>query len=226
MCAIFGSSDKDKFLELAKLNEYRGSTAWSCTIFTACKFKHYYEGINLVSSETVEKNHFSMDMLIDLSATINEYESVTKNDSGEVTYYLGHTQTPTTQSLEHHPSVYGEDYLWHNGIIKESQREIWKKQYGEVEWDTDLLHRHLILNGSLSDVDGTFSCVRYRNKQLKVFRNEISPLFFDKELNISSVEFEDSKETESGFVYELDIQSKTLEKQNHFKTKENPYYFG
>ena len=51
-------------------------------------------------------------------------------------------------------------------------------------------------------------------------------LFFDKELNISSVEFEDAMETESGFVYELDIQSKELEKQNHFKTKENPYYFG
>ena len=33
MCAIFGSKDKDKFLELAELTQYRGNFAHSTTVF-------------------------------------------------------------------------------------------------------------------------------------------------------------------------------------------------
>ena len=36
MCAIFGSSDKEKFLELAELNQYRGKYSNSTSVF-GCK---------------------------------------------------------------------------------------------------------------------------------------------------------------------------------------------
>ena len=38
MCAIFGSKDKDKFLELAELNQYRGNFAHSTTVFQTGAF--------------------------------------------------------------------------------------------------------------------------------------------------------------------------------------------
>ena len=41
MCAIFGSKDKQKFLELAELNQYRGNHSWSTTCFVTGRFEHY-----------------------------------------------------------------------------------------------------------------------------------------------------------------------------------------
>ena len=41
MCAIFGSKDKEKFLELAELNQYRGNFAHSTTVFQTGSLKHY-----------------------------------------------------------------------------------------------------------------------------------------------------------------------------------------
>ena len=48
MCAIFGSFDRDKFEELAALNQYRGNSSWSAAHFRTGAFKHYRDG------ETVE----------------------------------------------------------------------------------------------------------------------------------------------------------------------------
>ena len=41
MCAIVGSSDKEKFLKLIEQNQYRGNTSWSVCQFEigALKFR-------------------------------------------------------------------------------------------------------------------------------------------------------------------------------------------
>ena len=57
------------------------------------------------------------------------------------------------------------------------------------QWDTGLMHDWLINKKSLDYIDGTFACLRYKNGKLYIFRNEISPLFIDDELNISSTKF-------------------------------------
>ena len=102
----------------------------------------------------------------------------------------------------------------------------WKNELGNVEWDTELLHRHLVLGNDLDNVDGTFSCVRYTKDNLYLFRNEISPLFYDEDMNISSTKFDNSLETESGVMYQMNLVNNSLELINRFETKENPYYFG
>ena len=68
--------------------------------------------------------------------------------------------------------------------------------------------------------------MRYNKEHIYIFRNEISPLFFDNNLNISSTEFENSEETEAGVMYKMNLHDKELEVIQRFETKENPYYFG
>ncbi len=215
MCAIFGSKDKEKFLELAELNQYRGNFAHSTTVFQTGALKHYRDA-ETVRHVTTNRGY---DEFVD-SITMAEDDVLT------ITYYLGHVQAPTTSSDSTHPSNITGDLLWHNGIIKDYQVKEWQEEYGNKEWDTELLHRHIILGGKLDDVDGTFSCARYDKKHIYLFRNEISPLFYDKDLNISSTEFENTEETEAGVMYKMNLHDRDLEVMYRFETKENPYYFG
>jgi|TARA_B100000524_G_scaffold274880_1_gene152389 hypothetical protein len=214
MCAIFGSKDKDKFLELAELNQYRGNFAHSTTVFQTGLFQHYPDAERVVHVTTNTGEGEFKD-----SITMSEEEYKT-------TYYLGHVQAPTTDSVETHPSNINGDLLWHNGIIKDYQVQEWKQELGNRDWDTELLHRHLVLGGDLDNVDGTFSCARYTKDNIFLFRNEISPLFYDDDMNISSTKFDNSLETEAGVMYLMDLVKNNLEPQCRFETKENPYYFG
>lgn len=214
MCAIFGSRDKDKFLELAELNQYRGNFAYSTTVFQTGMFRHYPDSETVVHI-TTNTGHGKFKDTITMS-----------KEDYKITYYLGHVQAPTTDSVETHPSNIEGDLLWHNGIIKDYQVQEWKQELGNVDWDTELLHRHLVLGGNLDNVDGTFSCARYTKDNLFLFRNEISPLYFDNDLNISSTKFDDSFETEAGVMYQMNLVENSLEPLSRFETKENPYYFG
>ena len=219
MCAIFGSSDKEKFIELAELNQYRGKFASSTSAFVVNRFKSYGDSS---ADHVFTKQHLG---LFDESYVRDHHEV---NSTGFITYYLGHVQAPTTDSVETHPSSISGDLLWHNGIIKDYQVKEWQHDYGHEDWDTQLLHRHLLFGNDLDNVDGTFSCVRYEdsNRALTLFRNEISPLYYDEDLNISSTKFDNSEETESGVLYLMDLQKSVLEPMKRFETKENPYYFG
>jgi len=213
MCAIFGSKDKEKFLELAELNQYRGNFAHSTTVFQTGMFQHYPDAEKVIHITTnTAEGEFK--------------DSITMSKEYKITYYLGHVQAPTTDSVKTHPSNINGDLLWHNGIIKDYQVQEWKHELGNVEWDTELLHRHLVLGNDLDNVDGTFSCARYTKDNLYLFRNEISPLFYDEDMNISSTKFDNSLETESGVMYQMNLVNNSLELINRFETKENPYYFG
>jgi len=219
MCAIFGSFDKEKFVELAAANQYRGDYSWSVTQFVTGAFKHYRDGERANSKMIKSLGEFQLE---GWDNQFIEYDPVLYK-----TYWLGHVQAPTTTSVEMHPSCIRKDMLWHNGIIKEYQVKEWQDGYGGLSWDTELLHRHILLGGVLDDVDGTFSCARYDGDQVTLFRNEISPLFYDGDLNISSVQFDTSWwETEAGVNYKMDFQNKVLEPLGRFETKENPYWFG
>lgn len=209
MCAIFGSYSIVKLTELAELNSYRGQHSFS--------FAEY----NTVTKELNMRRKclgaFSLDGL----------------EISRGMYYISHIQAPTTgaSAIESiHPSVRkdGDDLLWHNGILKEKYvSSVQTKLNTSQQWDTALMHESLDSSwNELSEVDGTFSCLNYKNGLLYLFRNEISPMFYDGQLNISSTKFQGSTSTDANEVLKINFDNNDFESISKFSTKENPYYFG
>jgi hypothetical protein len=200
MCAIIGSFSKEKLEELHKLNSYRGESSYSFGAF---------DYIQPTMVQYVYKHAGKMPD--DYIATTYQYN--------ESTYYIAHTQAPTTDTDNIHPATYGNAMLWHNGIIKQ-------KSMSPGTWDTAWLLEQILDYGwgSLSNVDGTFACIIYYSNDLYVFRNEISPIFYDSELNFSSTKFEGSISLPPNTVFKLDLRHKIIDPVAYFKTKENPYY--
>jgi len=118
--------------------------------------------------------------------------------------------------------------LWHNGIIKDDcVKELQREQNTEVVWDTALLLNAVDTNlQSLNSIDGSFSCLYYKDGRIYLFRNDISPMFMDNALNISSTKFEGSVATGANKVWLIDTYHRALHKVFEFETVENPYYFG
>ena len=65
----------------------------------------------------------------------------------------------------------------------------------------------------------------YNGSELFVFRNEISPLFYNDDLDFSSTKFKGSISLPPNSVFKLGIKDKKIIKITEFTTKENPYYF-
>lgn len=200
MCAIVGSFNKFKLYELYKLNNYRGELSYSFTRFNP----------NELEIEFMTKDSGKMpDDLIETQGICSKF-------------MLTHSQAPTTDASTDnvHPSNINDTLLWHNGIIK--QRVI-----SHQIWDTQWLHEQILEKGwdVLSEIDGTFACVMYKNNNLYAFRNEISPLFYDDDFNFSSTQFDNSMPLPANLVFRLDLKDKKLVGVAKFKTYENPYFF-
>lgn len=196
MCAIVGSKSKATLKYLLEINAYRGQLSHSLAALD--------ERSNI---ETLIRQPGSVpDTLID--------------NFPDTSYYIGHIQAPTTESRSIHPAAFDECYLWHNGIVKQ-------KEIPAGTWDTEWILKGILADGFdfLSTVNGTFACVAYIDKKLYVFRNEISPLFVDDELNISSTKFDGSRSLDPNVVFEIDLHQMILVEETRFETKENPYFF-
>lgn len=223
MCAIVGSFNTEKLQELVKLNLYRGSHSYSFSLYDT-----YLQRLTIIKRNIGE---------IDL----DEINVPSRH------YGIVHVQAPTTSARDLdsvHPAraefissftvdknTKHEEYkeaLWHNGILKEDTIVKLQQRYGRISWDTLLLLTELSVNGwsALDNIDGTFSCFYYNNGGCYLFRNEISPMFIDNELNISSTKFSNSQATEPNKVLKLEFDYKTAAPIHTFKTVENPYYFG
>lgn len=203
MCAIVASFNKTKLKELFALNAYRGQLSYSCSAIA----------VNPINGFALERHKGEMpDTYLDKFMYSMPFDY----------YYVGHTQAPTTESSSIHPATNNNVFLWHNGIIKQGTFD--------GDWDTEW-----ILKGIqdkkvefLSEIDGTFACMLFDNnsKELFVFRNEISPLFYDTELNFSSTKFDGSLPLEPNIVWRIDLATKVMQNIGIFTTKVNPYYFG
>jgi hypothetical protein len=203
MCAISGSFDPVKLKELYKLNAYRGEHSHSMCSFTPYK-SGYIELCTLMQDEGPMS-----DELFEFAVSLPDR------------FYITHSQAPTGQTGHMHPAAYGDCMLWHNGIIKQ-------KSLPENTWDTLWMLENITNYGwsSLSRIDGTFACIMYNSGEMFAFRNEISPLFIDENLNISSTKFEGAKPLEPNIVWKLSLVDKSLTAVAYFDTFENPYYFG
>lgn len=201
MCAISGSFNPDKLKELYKLNAYRGELSYSITSFLP--YDNFYNELGTLVQDSGPIPDDVFKFATELPGR----------------FYVAHSQAPTTQTGHMHPAAYGNCLLWHNGIIKQ-------KSLPENTWDTLWLLENITNYGwsSLSRIDGTFACVMYNHGNLFVFRNEISPLFIDDDLNISSTKFEGSRPLEPNIVFKLNLKDKQLSAEAYFETLENPYY--
>ena len=202
MCSIIASYSKSVIEELAALNAYRGQHSHSVYVFKKYTNELLY-------------SHRDLGQL-----NINNH----KLPEG---YIICHQQAPTTenkQKTDIHPAQVNNHLLWHNGIIKEKAIKTLQADLESTSsWDTKLLLKYLIYYDKPSTIDGTFSCIWYNGTNLILFRNEISPLFIDKNLNISSTKFDGSQSIAPNKMFVLDSE---LIEIGSFKTVENPYYFG
>lgn len=200
MCAITGSFTKHKLKDLYRLNTYRGELSYSLSSFK------YSE--NKIAFMTLMQDEYKMpeNLIDDLPAH-------------EDTFFVAHSQAPTSSSKNIHPAVYGDTLLWHNGILKQSTID-------KETWDTHFLLQRIVDYGwsTLSRIDGTFACMMYSSGDMFVFRNEISPMFYDDDLNFSSTKFEGSKPLEPNKVFKLNLKYKQMTVVSHFSTLENPYF--
>lgn len=210
MCAIIGSFDKDKLIELIKINSYRGSHAFSFSTYNqAGALKIHQRAIGTIDPSDIHIPEGSYG-IVHIQAPTTTEKSLSSVHPAEQTY-MGNTS-----------------YLWHNGIIKEAHtREMRIKLHSESKWDTMLMSSCISQYGwnSLDSMDGSFSCLMYKNSELFLFRNEITPMFYDSGMNISSTKFENAMQTNANIVYLFDVYRGTLAEHHKFNTRENPYYF-
>jgi glutamine phosphoribosylpyrophosphate amidotransferase len=206
MCSIIGSFDKDTIVRLCELNAHRGQHSHSIS---------YYDN---------QSNYFCE---IHRGMGPINYDNI---DIPGDAYCVVHMQAPTTdgKSLDNiHPAMIGGEILWHNGIIKEKEihrlQEVYKTN---EEWDTYILLKHMMSEGSPDGIDGSFSCLYFDSYRMYLFRNEIAPMFIDDDFNISSTKFPKSHSTEPNSLLLFEPGLKRLVPILNFNTVENPYYFG
>lgn len=211
MCSIVASKSIEKLKELAELNSYRGTHSHSVFGFSKEHgLVHAFKSFGEVNWDEQPKSA----QQIGLNVSV---------------FWVLHQQAPTTEAKDLasvHPASEAGRYLWHNGIIKDNEVKRLQALYGkDVSWDTLLLLRHINETGNVDGIDGTFACLGYA-EGLVVFRNEISPLFYSDQGDISSTKFEGSKPVPSNKVFAFDPWSENLfTVKSEFATKENPYFF-
>lgn len=208
MCGIFMSNDIEKFQELAELNLSRGSRSYSITRFDPKVGVLSIHEYNESASGKTRSGQFIMD---------------------DGFWKIGHIQSPTNEANPMHPArFFTYRCLWHNGLVKTSDLQRLKEKHNvNSNWDTIFLLFELQSNmaANLSEINGSFSCIYINKTRVFVFRNEISPMFYDASMNFSSVEFPESVDLPPNKIFEVDLINKSLSVFDEFKTKENPYYF-
>lgn len=208
MCSIIGSYSKERLKKLSELNAYRGTHSHSLFVFN--------------SENEIVYSHRGFGALV-----IDDHPVSASSDY----YFVAHQQAPTTDAKDVkaiHPAALDGALLWHNGIIKADDVKRLQELYeSDEKWDTKLLLRDYIETGNLSAIDGTFACLMYCDYQLTVFRNEISPMFYNELSDISSTKFDNSTSVPANKVLTFipdSIESKFILRKE-FATKENPYFF-
>ena len=222
MCAIVGSFDRDKLIELIELNSYRGSHSYSFSTI-----EPYIGRLGIHKKEIGSVNYDDIKIPRGHYAIVHVQAPTTEARSVESVHPATALWLNSFRHDKYNETNYYSRCLWHNGIIKEDcVKQLQKKYSTDEKWDTALLLKEVGNSfDNLSSVDGSFSCLYYNNPTLYIFRNEISPLFVDGEMNMSSTMFQGSEATEPNVVYEFWFNTKEFKPRAKFKTVENPYFF-
>lgn len=201
MCGLVGCYEKEKLTELLELNASRGKGTFADSISNFSLMRKPEEFIDIYRNP--------------------KKEDLEKMDGD---YFIGHQRAPTSGSITIHQPAIVDGYLWHNGVIPVE----------EDKWDTKELATK-ISGGKLEEVlenikIGSFSCVysyidEKFNTYIKLFRNELAPLFIDNEASFSTTKFKGSEELPPYKIFDLDIEEGTIKEESFWK-KAKPVYFG
>ena len=198
MCAIFGSTNSEKFTKLYELNKPRGISASSAIVITGGNW------MQLIKSDG----------------------AFDENRLKPGSYYLGHCQAPTTLKQEFnydtsHPFTWKRFLVAHNGIITNAEElaEEYKLQYyNTVRVDSSVIpgligtffHKESsrplqdIIKQTAELLKGTFACYIFDDRSSRIFLiRSGSTLFYDKDGNFSSTKFDHAIPFEEGRVGEL-----------------------
>jgi hypothetical protein len=198
MCSIIGSFNKDKIKELVLINQHRGNFSYS------------------ISSGDINIKEFG-------SFDTGKLNSIKTSE-----YILCHVQAPTGGLIESidriHPVEFKGTKLWHNGILLSKQIQQFQSELNDTStFDTYLMCKKLYQSDNwaeeLSNIDGLFTCVYYRDNNYYIFRTKHGKLFVDDYLNISSEKFENSKCINYNTVYTMDFNNNNIKFYDKFKTK-------
>jgi hypothetical protein len=201
MCSIIASYEKEVLNKLIDLNQSRGSFSYSY-------------------NELKDKLETTKDF-----GTFNK-EKINDNDF----YKIGHVQAPTGGLIKDknriHPTEYKKTYLFHNGLITPRGINKLKEEINEsIDFDTYLLHKAINEKGFeyLSTIEGLFACLYIKDNNIYIFRTKHGKLYIDKDCNISSERFENSKCINSDTIYQINIKEKNIKEISYFKTKRANY---
>lgn len=215
MCGLFASADPIKLENLFNLNFKRGQKGFSQSGFSFVDGNMlFWEARNNSKKLEIDPKYLS-------------------------DYNICHVVAPTTADPQFHPAVResqpheseGFTALWHNGILKQETIDSLRGSDEDTVWDTQLMVNQLHylntqdeVSAFLSKLDGSFACLMLKDSSLYVFRNALSPLFYDNMLNFSSVKFSFSQSLPAGIVYIVDFETRSLiDSGAHFETLNNPY---
>lgn len=203
MCSIIGSYNKDTFLELLKLNEYRGSFSHSLMV--------------LSKDNTI------------INKALGPFNKSLLDGVNDGNYMLAHCQAPTNGLVKDidrvHPCSIGDMHMLHNGIIKAGDvAKINNQINSNYTWDTQALCMYIKDDfDKLSNIEGSFACACVKDNKLYIFRNAISPLYIDSIGNISSTKFVNSVMIEHNTIFLM--QDGVFVEHSKFNNTHNPYYF-
>lgn len=218
MCGIIASKSITKFKELILLNQSRGTFSHS---LTALKYKDDYTQL---AGKWIYRHFDEFNFKI--------FDNIDENLKNM--YFIGHVQAPTGGLIHDwnriHPSnIANSSYLYHNGILKPNYVKKWliKDDIADdnIPWDTQVLNNNLFKYGfnCLDDVKGSFACMLIKDEQIYCFRNNNSIIYYDEDLNFSSMKFDGSNELPSGEVFKLDLHDPCLIFDHTFQLLDDYY---
>lgn len=204
MCAIFGSSNLDRFYELYEANKQRGSFSLGCLVAHGLhKQTSVFHDYKIIKDTDIERGLKSLE----------QYRYMLP------TYFVGHIQAPTgidrfTESSIH-PFTYGDWVVAHNGVLTNFVKL--KQQHGFTDHvsnvDSSIIPRlldkyesdkpHSSFKKTFSELNGTFSTWMYNKKNFEFFICRLSSTLFFKGDEFSSVCVGDMVEVPEKRVYWL-----------------------
>lgn len=197
MCAIFGATKLVDFVEIYKQNLCRGSAAFGGVFLTQ-------SGPTIIKQE----NQYSYDQM-------DERHS----------YFLGHTQAPTTMAQVFspatvHPFIYGDWVVAHNGVLTNS--EALKDQVGRSnvnivdssvipvmlsQYAEKITNPTDVIRSVMNKLEGTFSLWIHNTATQKTYICRCgSTLFMNvKNSSFSSIKLEEMTEVPNSSIFEKDV---------------------
>lgn len=203
MCGISASFDLSILDNMIDANSFRGNFSFSLLVYDV-----------------------SIKQIVGLHKGFHDHRkeliSFYKQVNNPNLYYISHGQAPTNGLIKDfnriHPASVNEYYLYHNGLLKNVHDR----------WDT-LLLLHLLLdaeddNNILSSIEGSFACMMVCPYTVRVFRNKNSIIYYDNNLNFSSVNYDNCMDTlPANKMFNINFETRKLEEIFTFETCDDNY---